>query len=413
MIIVNKNEKTISGSVNGQPYSVSFDQEKYDKMIALRDKSQQVDTATEMLEIIAAFTPLTKESMKELVETASPYIFANRHTNKFYLRYGDIVSRNPLPQVLADKLIKSMEKGIDVKPLVKCWARYMRPVKGRPAYSESRAKLFAEYISAAYTDDVKVSELVAKEGFAPEVAREQATTTQVAITQEGLLVCYKVSEEITHKFVKNTEQDGGVKEVKRYDYVVDEITGETKDIMPEADEDRLFQPAIQGQNGDAFKCGETLGHVIRVGQVHQLESWDQVDCTDNVACKKGLHVGGLRYIQGYSEGADRVTHNIFVDPMDIGAIVGLGTGNDGAMRVRRYMVYSTFRGANKKIYHSSTYAAMTDADYAKLVEEAVEATKMAAAEAEKMLNQDKALQVVTPDSNDGVATASTGDVFGK
>jgi len=414
MIIVNRLGDMITGSVNGTTFGVTFNEVKYQQMLALRDKaeSEETDTMEKLQAIVAEFVPLTQESFKELVQTASPYIYVNKGTNKFYLKYGEIVSRNPLPQVLVDKILKSLEKGIDITPLVKCWARYMRPVKGRPSYSEARAKLFAEYISATYTDDVQMADLIAKEGFTEEVARAKCTTTQVAITQEGLLVGYKASREITTKYVKNTEQDGGVREVKRYDYVVDEFTGETKDVLPVA-EDRIFEPPVVGSSYDAFLCSGTLGHIMRVGCVIELEHWDQVNCNDNASCVKGLHVGGLRYIQGYSNTPGNVTHNIYIDPMDIGAIVGLGYGNDGAMRVRRYFMASTFAGANKSIYHSSKYAALTDADYANLVKEAVEETQMKKADLDKMLQEDGALQVVSKDSKDGVPATNAGTVFGQ
>lgn len=397
MIIVNRpNETTISGSVNGIAFSVTYDEQKYQLMLELQQKAESVDTMAAMHAIIEEFTPLTKESYKELVQTASPYIFANKHSGKFYLRFGEVISSKPLPKVFADKIMKSLEKGIDIMPLVKCWARFLRPVKGRPEYTEERGKLFAEYISATYTDSVKASELMKSEGFSSDVANAHATTTQVAITKEGLLVCYKASRELTHKFVKNTEQDGGVRQVKRYDYVVDEETGETTDQLPEDVTERIFEPPIMGQGGDAFLCGEKLGHTMKVGKVIELPNWDMVDCNNAVAGRKGLHVGGLKYIQGYMEQEGNVTHNIFVDPMDIGAIVGLGYGNDGAMRVRRYFIFSTFAGANKSIYHSSSYAALNDQDYAKLVQESVEATKMKQSEMDKLLAEEKDLIPAAP-----------------
>jgi len=77
-----------------------------------------------------------------------------------------------------------------------------------------------------------------------------------------------------------------------------------------------------------------------------------------------LHFGGLKYISGYSG----EIHNIFVDPMHIGAIPDDETG---AVRCLQYFVHSSLAGVNGSIYHSSTYAAMTDAEWDKMREEAI------------------------------------------
>lgn len=407
MIIVNRNGEYITGSVNGNQFGVSYDEKKFEAMQALAQKANKAENLTELQEIVAEFIPLTEESYKELVETKSAYIFVNKHTNKFYLKYASKISSKALPQIFVDRILKSVEKGIDVTPLIKCWVRFLR----NPNYTDKKAALFAEYISTLYTNDKLVSELIAKQGLNAGVAKEMATTTQVAISQEGLLVCYKVSKEITEKFEKDKEAEGGVKKAERYDYDVDEFTGMKTYKIPEFVEDRVFEPACMGQGGDPFTCGDHKGHIIKVGQLHQLESWDQVNTNDGQVGCKGLHVGGLRYIQGYqNEGT--VTHNVFVDPMDIGAIVGVGYGNDGAMRVLRYFVHSSFAGVNRSIYHSSKYAAITDAEYAKMVEEAVKKTEMKASELNSMLDETRALLVADEDSSDGMTAQTAGGVFG-
>ena len=102
---------------------------------------------------------------------------------------------------------------------------------------------------------------------------------------------------------------------------------------------------------------------------------------------------GLNYIQGYqSEGT--VTHNIFIDPSDIGAIIGTGYGNDGAMRVRRYFVHSSFAGVNKNIYHSSKFAAMTDGEYVKSLEEVVNKFQTAKADIDSKIDEANAIATI-------------------
>jgi hypothetical protein len=131
-------------------------------------------------------------------------------------------------------------------------------------------------------------------------------------------------------------------------------TGEIEsEGLPEFVEDRLFEPAVMGRGGDAFYCGDNKGHFIKVGQTHRLESWDQVDTNDNRSCVPGLHIGGLYYIAWYSG----EIHNVFVDPMHIGAIP---CSDDGAIRCLQYFVHSSLAGVNGSMYHSSKYAELTD-----------------------------------------------------
>lgn len=376
MIIINRIGDVISGSVNGKPFGVTYSEEKWQAMQQLKQKADSVDTMDELKAIVDEFIPLTQESYKELVEHKTPYLMVNRYTNKFYLKYQDKVSSQPLPQVFVDKIVASVEKNIDITPLIKCWARYMRPVPGRPAYSVERARLFAQYIDSDYTDHTLVEEH-RKNGLSDSVATTYGTVKQVAITQEGLLVCYKVSREILKRYELNDNEE--VVEKSRYGKEIDPDTGLVTYKKPEYVEERLFEPYVMGNRGDEFFCGAKKGHFIKVGELHALESWDQVSAPGH----KGLHCGGLRYIQGYqNEGT--VTHNIFVDPMHIHSIAGLGIGSDGAMTVKQYFVHSSFAGPNRNIYHSSKYAALTDTEFAKIVEEAVEATKAKVEELQAM-----------------------------
>jgi len=381
MISVNRLEDQITGTVNGTPYSVTFHEENYHLMKVIAEEASKVSTQEEMKALVEKFTPYTKETYKEQIETASPHIFVNPKTGKHYLKLGDKISKTALPKVFVEKLLKSVEKGIDIEPLVKCWGRYLRPVKGRPPYSTQRAEAFANYISALYVDQTIVEDLVTNQGFSREIAEKKATTTQVAITQEGLLVCYKVSREITTKFVAEEDQSG-VKQVARYKMNVDPDTGLVTYDTPDHAEDRLFEPAIQGKSGDAFACigngHNSVGHFIRVGCRHELDSWDKV----GPPMGPGLHCGGLNYIKHYQT-AGTVTHNIFVDPSDIHT-VNATNNQDGAMTVRRYFVHSSFAGPNKGIYHSSEYAKLGDEEYQALLAEAIEASKSSIEELEAL-----------------------------
>lgn len=374
MITINLVGDVITGTyakLNGgvESYGVSYSVERWNAMQELKKQADQAADMATLRNILEQFEPLTKESYKDLAETASPYLFVNKATNQFFLKNKNVISTEPMPKAFADRIIESLEKRIEPTPLIKAWARFLR----NPNYSQAKAQLFAWYINQTYTNHAKVQELM-NEGLSHEHALALATTFQTPITTEGLLCTYKVSREITKRFVKHEE---GVKQVDLYDYDVDEYTGLKKYKEPEHAEDRFFEPAVMGQHGDAFgmylptglPSEQTLvskGHIIKVGHIHRLDSWDQVDCDDRKSGVKGLHCGNLDYIRCFQK-PDTVTHEVLVDPMHIGAIVN---DNTGALRVLSYFVHRSFVGINRNIYHSATYAKINDDEFAWMVAEA-------------------------------------------
>ena len=64
----------------------------------------------------------------------------------------------------------------------------------------------------------------------------------------------------------------------------------------------------------------------------------------------------MDYIQGYQH-SDTETHNVLVDPMNVGAVP---CDDSGAIRVLEYFVADAFSGVNGSIYHSSSYASQSD-----------------------------------------------------
>lgn len=393
MIIINRTETLISGAINGEPFNVSYDEQKYALMKDLELQATKVNTIEELQAIVKELMPLTKESYKEIVQTACPDIFVNKHTNKFYLQCNNKISSKAIPQALVDRILLSVEKGIEVKPLIKCWMRFLRETPGRPAFTDARATQLANYIMQTYTNEAVVANLVSKEGFSRETAVIKATTPQVAITLEGLLVGYKVSREILTKYDLNENEEVVTK--SRYKKSVDPDTGKVTYDEAAYVEERLFEPCVMGNRGDEFWCVGTdingvsyskKGHHIRVGALHYLDNWDQVSSPGN----KGLHCGGLSYIDGYQQ-EGTVTHNILIDPADIHSTNCHGEGVNGAMTVKRYFVHSSFAGVNKNIYHSSKYAEMNDEEYKKVLEEVVTKTQMSKTEMDNVLDEAMAL----------------------
>lgn len=380
MITVNRIGDSITGSCNMKDFGVKYTEAKYNEMKRLEKEANEAVSMDVLKSIMDAFDLLTKENFKEVVETACPYLYVNEVTGKFFLKNNGRVSKRPLPKAFVDRINDSIDKGIDFEPIVKAWVRFMR----NRNYSDQKAERFANYLNKTYMDGEFRDKLIEEEGVSVEVATERATRFQTPITQEGLICTYKVSAELLEKFDPKT---GEAK--PRYEAGYDEDTGEKLPAeMPEHVEDRVFYPVVQGlHGGDAFFCEEIggsakLGHLIRVGHRHYLKDWSQVNCSDNQSCVPGLHCGNLDYIHGYRQNKNAETHNIFVDPMHIGAITDDGSG---ALRVKEYFVHSSFAGVNRSIYHSSKYAALTDAQWEEMREEAIKnADKLAADRADDL-----------------------------
>ncbi len=390
MIIVNNiNNERIVGTASGEAFSVTYSEKKYNLMKELQNKAEDATTVDELKAILEEFTPLTKESYKEIIEQACPYVVCNPHTNKFYLKYNGVVSSRPMPNEFAERLVKSAEKGIDFMPYVYMWVRYLREAEGRPAYSLQRANDFAKYVTATFCNPRTVTQLMDDFGLSREAAVKQATLPQVSVTKEGLLCTFKVSTEIRHRYDLNEDEEVVVK--SRYKKSVDPDTGEVTFTEPDFAEDLLFEPAVMGERGDAFNCVSIngafnkKGHHIRVGCRHFLDSWDQV----GPPMGPGLHVGNLDYIGTYQTD-QTVTHNVFVDPAHIHTVNPNGHG-DGALTCIEYFVHSSFKGQNKTLYNSSEYAKFHDEEYVKYLNEVVKASAMKKEEVDQFESEAKSL----------------------
>ena len=323
-ININVSDGLISGSYGKDQFVVRFTKERYDNMIALQAKANAVKKYDELKEIFAEFIPLTLESFKDLVETKCPYIVVNEVTKQFFLTSDGVVSSIPIPQQLVDRIIESAEKNVDFMPLVKLWMRWLRNPVLRSKKGKERDKfseMFAKYISTDFVNKEKVNKLMEEKGLSLEVATKFASVKDVSITQEGLLNTYKAAEEITTKYA--LDDDGNCIVIDRYAKEIDPDTGIIITKLPEIAEERLFEPPVMHQRGDAFFCKGVNGypdvcHFIKVGCEISLPDWGFVNCDSNQSGVKGLHVGGLTYIAGYQDTGTE-TFNCFVSPEHIGA----------------------------------------------------------------------------------------------
>lgn len=385
MITVNVIENRIVGSIGEEPFSVSYTKEVYEKMLELAQIANTAESMEEYTKACEDFGALSIEDYVTLIESKHPDIYVSKKTGEFFLKHNNVISSIPMPKALVERIYESMDKGLDFSPLIKMWTRWLRNPILRNKTKNGKGSQFSEkmfnFINMTYVHP-KLREKFIKDGFSDTVATEKATMYQVKITNEGLINGYKVSKEVLHKFDTET---GEV--VDRYKRTFNPDTGEVEsEGIPAIVEDRLFEPAIMGRSGDAFYCEgpngyAKPGHFIKVGCVHRLDSWDKVNTNDNSSCVPGLHVGGLMYIANYSG----EIHNVFIDPMHIGAIPD---DNTGAIRCLQYFVHSSLAGVNGSIYHSSKYAAMTDAEWDIMKEEAV---KVKGEEAQQKLDESNEL----------------------
>lgn len=370
MISLNVIDGNIVGSYGEKSFSVKYTEELYNKMQELAKKADRVETMDELRAILDTFDSLAVEDYTKVIEDKCEFIYVNEATGEFFLKTGDVVSNIPMPKALVERIYESMDMGLDFMPLVKMWTRWLRnPILWKKMHQGTGVEFstrFFNFINLKYVHPVLYKELTEEKGLSHEVAEKKATMYQMKITKEGLLNGYKVSTEVLHKF----DAESG-EMVDRYKRTFNVDTGEIEsEGLPEFVEDRLFQPAIMGTSGDPFYCEgpngyANPGHFIKVGCTHRLGSWDQVNTNDRQSCVAGLHFGGLKYINRISG----EIHNIFVDPMHIGAVPDDSTG---AIRCLQYFVHSSLAGVNGSIYHSSTYASKTDSEWATARKEAVE-----------------------------------------
>ena len=382
MIHVNVSDGQISGSYGNTPFSVMYDQELYSAMLAVATAANEATDMETYNRHIDEFAGLTVEDFTKKIQDKCEFIYINPATREFFLKHNDVVSNVPMPEALVDRIYESMDQGIDFMPLVKMWTRWLR----NPLLKE-KGKDFSErffnFVNMKYVHPKLKESYMEIQGLTEEIAEKRATVYQMKITKEGLLNGYKVSEEVLTKYDIETGE-----QIDRYKRTFNPDTGEIdSDGLPEHVEDRLFQPSIMGTGGDAFFCegsnGYTApGHFIKVGCTHRLPDWSYVDTRDHVSCVKGLHVGGLKYIAWYSG----EIHNVFIDPMHVGAIPD---DVDGAIRCLQYFVHSSLSGVNGSIYHSSGYAAKTDQEWAEMRAEIV---KQYAEDSNKILEESEQLK---------------------
>ena len=170
-----------------------------------------------------------------------------------------------MPFALVDRIYESIDAGVDYSPLIKMWTRWLRNPVLMEKEGTDFSNRFFNFVNMKYVHPKMKAELMEEHGLSEEVAEKRATMYKMKITKEGLLNGYKVSKEILHKYDTETGE-----EVDRYKRTFNPNTGEIdSEGTPDTVEERLFEPSMMGDRGDAFHCeginGTGLGHFIRVG----------------------------------------------------------------------------------------------------------------------------------------------------
>ena len=393
-INVNTNDNLITGSVNGQPFSVEYSDKRYAKMTRLQEDEQKCSTMEGAKEIWEAFEDLTQVSPKEQIETKSDYLTYDPNTRTYHLTKDGRVSPIPMPDSLSEKLLYASDKNLPVDPLVKFFIRTLRNPNIQEGSTEDAtrfAKEVCDYATQTFVSPTLKKQYL-EEGLSEEVANEKATVPQTPFTMEGLLVTKKVVQPLWDlmQYKYELDDDGNSKKVLRdgWKKVVDEETGEVS-IEKDGElynEDYIFEPLVMGKSGDAFYMGSEsdapLGHTIKIGKEMRLDNWSQVNTNPERSCQPGIHVGNQDYISSWQR-PGTVTLNCFQDPAWIGCVPYRDVA--GVIRGMGVFPYSIKdrEEDNRNLYHSSTYAQQANQRWAEYCDEVLDRFQEKVDEAEQ------------------------------
>lgn len=298
--VVNTNGEVINGTLGEDSFSVLYSEDLFKDLMGLQEVSESVEKIDDLKALIEQAKKMIDGSKAEMESTKNPYLFLNPKTKFYHLKYNNVINDMPIPQILVDRILLSMDKGLDYMPVIKMMARVLRNPKVLNG-NMNFLQRFANYVDIKVVNPELQTSLMEEKGFSYDVAEEMAKMYSIQITKEGMLLCYKVSSEINWKW--EFDKDGNKVKTDLYpkkksiDPISGLITTEEPD-MPNAEE-RLFEPAVMHQTGDPFYClpkdfdGDfskfKSAHLIKVGCIISHDSWDKVDTDDYHSCVEGLH----------------------------------------------------------------------------------------------------------------------------
>jgi len=361
MLIYRKLENTITGSVDGKPFSVAKTEET---LKALSTFKEEDSSAEEVLAYVEG-------SRGTIIAGTNEYLSYNPSTKEYFLELGDKRSKHPIIPALVKYIEDSYDMDIDFMPVLKAWARLL----SNPRYNEVMGNYFDTYINAKFVDRELAEKIVAEDGYTQEAAKELATFDDIAITDEGLLATYKVAEQVTWEYVMEEDEYGNWTKVKKdlpkHAPVVDSVTGEILEEakLPEADfkEDMVFTPAIWS-GGHKFFSGSQLGYVYKVGEMQYLPEEAPRNLSNSFG-GGGLYIGGQSYIDCYRQCGTHVL-TCFVNPSDILSFQSEGSAIRVDALFPNNILDSDIELRGK--YHSSDYGKLSEERLKELMKKAID-----------------------------------------
>ncbi len=352
MLNFRKLENTITGAVNGKPFNIT----RTPEAVAFLENARAAGDVPDA-DILAY---IEKSRLGEVAGT-NKYLIFSPVTNEYFLTIDGFRSKHAIPTSLVTLIEDSHEKDIDFMPVLKAWARLLT----NPRYTTEMGEFFATYIQTTFTDVRAAGALMESDDISEEIALAMCTYQDISISQEGLLVTYKVADIVDWEYlmVKDKEEDDSYKRVmkKRYKVipaVIDSVSGAV--VTPESYEkpdhleDYLFPPSIM-KSGDKFYSGQKLGYVYEVGKMQHLPKKALRNLRHTFG-GGGLYTGGLTYINCYTSDT-RATLVCFVNPGDIISFQSEGQAfrTDAIFPNNVWDLDVPLKG----VYHSSDYDAMS------------------------------------------------------
>lgn len=378
MVIINSDLETfIAGSYGGKNFNLPYVEENYNQLKELELNSQKVETIEELKQIYESVQEIVEgfDFKKQVATDVGDLVYVNA-TGKYHIAIGNGYSDVHIPDKITNLILDNYERDIDSSPIINMCLRFIL----NPKPTQERFNMLANYVTQTYLDKNEKEILMNERGLSEDQAEKFATYMDLQITKEGYLKTSKVVNEITKKWSlkldangKPIKEDGKfIKElVDRYEVqaTIDEETGEITEAVnyPEFLEERKFEPAIY-TSGDEFFSGDVLGYKYEIGKLASLPSWDHVSMVDGTAHQKGLHTGGLSYVEGYiHRSKNRLLLDVFVCPSQIAKFVAEGLGE---MTCKEFFIYgaSSMEGTTRGLYHTDCYSKIQSSDLKERIE---------------------------------------------
>ena len=371
MIQVYVAEDNIVIDYKDQSFSTFYTEEKLKKAQKIESDFDKVKSKKDLDKLLKRAEELCENDFNEKVQSEYKDLYVDVN-GYYFLKIGKNIHPTPMPKLLVDLIKESIDKKVSADPIIKMWIRLLRNPRVREELSYNDTTLidkFIDYISMTYVDPKKKNELMLEKGLNDEIASKLATTREVNITKEGLIGCYKTSDELLTKWEYN-EETGEKKKVEMHNLTkrtFNALTGEfdleelgkLEDIKAE---DRVFYPHVMGlEGGTPWTCkgpdgfGDKPVHFYKVGCTHRLAEGNY-SASDKM--NASFYTGGLSFISIWP-GAD--IHHCLVDPMNITGI--LDYQGAYACKTKEFYIDGSLTAVNHNIYHSSDYAKQTDAEW--------------------------------------------------